>query len=64
MKYFDYVWDLGQGYIIPDDELNLESLGWKPGQFWQVVVNSNGKMCLRAVDPLVQFTLEGGQKYE
>jgi len=60
MKHIDYVWDLGEGYIIPDEELNLEKLGWKPGQFWQVVVN-NGKMSLVLVDPLVQFTLEGGQ---
>ena len=63
MKHIDYVWDLGEGYIIPDEELNLEKLGWKPGQFWQVVVN-NGKMSLVLVDPLVQFLIEGGQKHE
>jgi len=63
MKHYDYIWDLGPDYIIPDEEINLERLGWKPGQYWQVVVDS-GKMSLRLVDPLVQFTLEGGQKYE
>jgi hypothetical protein len=54
---------LGEGYIIPDEEINLERVGWRPGQYWQVVADG-GKMSLRLVDPLVQFTLEGGQKYE
>ena len=63
MLHFDYVWDLGPGYIVPDAELNLEKLGWKPGQFWQVV-DRNGKMSLKLVDPIVQFTLEGGQQNE
>jgi hypothetical protein len=63
MKHYDFVWDLGEGYIIPDEEINLERVGWRPGQYWQVVADG-GKMSLRLVDPLVQFTLEGGQKYE
>ncbi len=58
MLHFDYHWDLGPGYIIPDAELNTERLGWKPGQYWQVE-ERHGKLMLKLVDPLVQFTLEG-----
>lgn len=58
MKHFEYVWDMGPGYIIPDEELNTEQLGWKPGQFWQLH-EIDGKLVFTLVDPIVQFTLEG-----
>ena len=57
MLHLDYNWDLGPGYIIPDDELDTKKLGWKPGQYWQVV-EANGKMQLQLVDPIVQFVLD------
>lgn len=60
MLYVDYHWDLGPGYIIPDKELNTERLGWAHGQYWQME-ERNGKLMLKKVDPLVQFTLEGGE---
>lgn len=49
---------MGPGYIIPDEELNTEQLGWKPGQFWQLH-EIDGKLVFTLVDPIVQFTLEG-----
>jgi hypothetical protein len=61
MLYVDYNWDLGPGYIVPDKELNTAQLGWKPGQFWQMV-EVNGKIRLHQVDPMVQFVLEGSAK--
>jgi hypothetical protein len=58
MKHFGYDWDLGPGYIIPDEELNTDKLGWKPGQFWQVQQAEDGKLSLHLVDPIVQFVLD------
>jgi hypothetical protein len=45
---------------VPDKELNTEKLGWSPGQFWQMI-EVDGKLRLRQVDPLVQFVLEGSK---
>jgi hypothetical protein len=61
MLHVDYNWDLGPGYIVPDKELDTKKLGWKPGQFWQVV-EADGQMRLHQVDPMVQFVLEGSVK--
>lgn len=61
MLHFDYTWDLGRGYIIPDQELNTKALGWEQGQFWQVE-EQNGRLMLKQVDPLVQFTLIGKEQ--
>ena len=58
MLHVDYNWDLGPGYIVPDAELDTKKLGWKPGQFWQMI-EVNGKIRLHQVDPMVQFVLEG-----
>ena len=63
MLYVDYNWDLGPGYIVPDKELNTEKLGWKPGQFCQMI-EANGQLRLHLVDPLVQFILQGSNKNE
>lgn len=57
MLHLDYNWDLGPGYIIPDPELDTKKLGWKPGQFWQVI-EADGKLRLYLVDPVVQFVLD------
>jgi hypothetical protein len=48
---------------VPDKELNTEKLGWKPGQFWQMI-EANGQLRLHQVDPIVQFILEGSNKNE
>ena len=61
MLYVDYNWDLGPGYIVPDKELNTKKLGWKSGQYWQVI-EVEGQLRLYQVDPVVQFLLEGTEK--
>ena len=61
MLHLDYNWDLGPGYIVPDKELNTKKLGWKSGQYWQVV-EVEGRLRLHQVDPVVQFLLEGTEK--
>lgn len=58
MLYFDYTWDLNSDRIILDDELNLDKLGWRGGDYFKLV-NVNGKAMLVKVDSLVKFIKEG-----
>jgi hypothetical protein len=55
MLHFDYDWDLHPDRIILDSELNIDRLGWKGGDFFQLV-NKDGRAQLIRVDPLVMFT--------
>jgi len=56
LKYYDYDWDLSPNRIILDEELNIDKLGWKAGDVFQVK-NVDGRAMLVKVDPLVKFTL-------
>jgi hypothetical protein len=62
MKYFDYEWDLEPNRILLDAELNVDKLGWKAGDYFQVK-NINGRAMLVKVDPLIKF-LKDGEKNE
>jgi hypothetical protein len=62
MLYVDYTWDLEPNRIILDQELDLDKLGWRGGDYFQVV-NINGRAMLVKVDPLVKF-LKDGEKHE
>ena len=59
MRYVDYGWELTKEALIFDDELNLEDLGWKEGDYF-VVKRIDGKNALVKVDPLIKF-LKGGE---
>lgn len=54
MLYFDYTFDLDPNYIILDEEINIDRLGWRAGDLFQVK-NENGKAMLVKIDPLVAF---------
>jgi hypothetical protein len=54
MKYLDYEWDLRSDKIILDRELNIDKLGWKSGDHFEVR-NTNGSIELVKVDPVVKF---------
>lgn len=54
MKHFDYDWDIFPDRIIFDPELNIDRLGWKNGDFFQIT-NINGKAQLIKVDPIYPF---------
>ena len=54
MLYFDYTFDLDPNYIVLDEEINIDRLGWRAGDYFQVK-NENGKVMLVKVDPLVAF---------
>jgi hypothetical protein len=58
MLHFDYSWDLGPNGIILDNELNVDKLGWKGGDYFQLV-NIDGRCYLKKVDPLVKFLKDG-----
>jgi hypothetical protein len=59
MLYVDYDWDLTPTTIVPDRDLDTEQLGWKHGDFWQVIQTETGQKILKKVDPLVKFMLDG-----
>ena len=54
MIYVDYTWDLHPSGIIFDEELNIDKLGWKSGDVFEIT-NVNGKAMLRKIDPVVAF---------
>ena len=58
MKYYDYEWDLEPHRILLDEELNVDALGWKGGDYFQVK-NVEGRVMLVKVDPIVQFLIDG-----
>jgi hypothetical protein len=60
MLHFDYDWDLSPNGIILDPELNIDRLGWKGGDCFQLT-NVNGRAMLVKVDPLVKLIREIGE---
>ena len=62
MLYVDYAWDLEPNRILLDQELNIDRLGWRSGDYFQVT-NVNGRAMLVKVDPIVKF-LKDGEKNE
>jgi len=62
MLYIDYNWDVSPNGIILDEEFNSDKLGWKGGDYFQLI-NVNGRQILRKVDPLVKFIKEGEEAY-
>lgn len=54
MRYYDYEWDLSSDRIILDEELDIDKLGWKGGDYFKVV-NVNGRAMLQKVDPVEAF---------
>jgi len=60
MLYVDYTWDLNPERIILDEELDIDKLGWKAGDYFKVT-NVNGRAMLVKVDPLIAFIREGAE---
>ena len=58
MRYYDYDWDLEPHRILLDAELNVDALGWKGGDYFQVK-NIDGRVILVKVDPIVKFLIDG-----
>jgi hypothetical protein len=60
MRYIDYSWDLSPERIILDEELNLDKLGWKHGDYFKVT-NIDGVAQLVKLDKLEQFVVQGAE---
>ena len=54
MKHYDYDWDLNPWGIRFDEELDIDALGWKGGDYFRIT-NKNGRAMLVKVDPLEAF---------
>ena len=54
MKYVDYDWDLQPDRIVLDQGLNIDKLGWRAGDHFELK-NINGQVQLVKVDPIVKF---------
>jgi len=63
MKHYDYEWDLYPNYLLLDNELNTDALGWKAGDLFEFV-NKDGRMMLKKIDPLVKFLKNGERARE
>ena len=60
MRYVGYDFNLTEDGIGLDEELDLDKLGWKEGD-WFIVKKVNGKNNLIKTDPLVKFIKDGEQ---
>jgi hypothetical protein len=58
MLYIDYSWDLSPYGIRLDQELDIDKLGWKGGDYFKLI-NVNGQAMLVKEDALVKFIKEG-----
>ena len=61
MNYIGYDFYLTETGIGLDDELDLDRLGWKGGDYFRLE-NINGRTLLRRVDPLEKFLIDGESK--
>jgi len=63
MLYVDYTWDCNPNGIILDEEFNSDKLGWKGGDYFQLI-NINGRQILRKISDLEKFIIDGANKNE
>jgi hypothetical protein len=61
MLHFDYTWDLTPNGIILDEELDIDRLGWRAGDCFELR-NINGRAMLIKVDPLIAFVRKGAEE--
>ncbi len=54
----DYIWDLSDTGIILDNKFEVEKLGWKPGDYFKLVL-VEGQLRLVKVDDLEKFIIKG-----
>ena len=61
MNFIGYDFSLSEKGIKLDEELNLNRLGWKGGDYF-ILENVNGRAILRRIDPLEKFLIDGKNK--
>ena len=57
MSKIDSTWITSKDRIIIDEDLDIDRLGWKGGDYFKLV-NINGVAQLVKVDPLIKFLLQ------
>ena len=63
MYHFDYSWDLTPNSLVFDNELPIDRLGWKEGDYFKLVEDSEtGVKKLVKLDGLEAFLLAGTTK--
>jgi hypothetical protein len=60
MNYIGYDFSLTEQGIGLDEELNLDKLGWKGGDYFKLV-NIDGRATIVKVNVLEKFLLDGKQ---
>lgn len=63
MLHLDFNWDLDKNGILFDEELNVEKLGWRDGDSFELVTDENGRRRLVKIDPFMKFIKEGREYY-
>ena len=63
MKYIDYEWDCSSYGIILDEEFNSDKLGWKGGDYFQLI-NVDGRQILRKITDIEKFIIDGAIRNE
>lgn len=63
MLYLDYSWDLNPSGIVLDDELDVNKIGWKSGDYFRLEV-INGNQMLVKVGDVEKFLIQGAKKDE
>jgi hypothetical protein len=58
MNYIGYDFFLTEEGIGLDEELKLNNLGWKNGDYFRLV-DVNGRAVLKRIDPLEKFLIDG-----
>ena len=58
MLYVDYTWNCDKNGIILDEEFNSDKLGWKGGDYFQLI-NIDGRQMLRKVTDIEKFIIKG-----
>lgn len=61
MNYIGYDFYLTEQGIGLDEELDLDKLGWRGGDYFKLE-NVNGRVMLRRIDPIEKFLLDGESK--
>ena len=61
MRYIEYTWDLEPERILFDEELDIDRLGWRSGDLFEIK-NINGRAMLVKLDSLMKFLKEGTLK--
>lgn len=54
----DYIWDLSDSGIVLDNRFEVEKLGWKPGDYFKLVL-VEGQLRLVKIDDLEKFIIKG-----